>query len=64
MRIREWGGNGYNTQWSEYARLETSLLNRTDWQCNRIAAPWGPGTLKPDPEQFYRKEFVVKKYVA
>ena len=64
VRVRAWGGDGQTTEWSEHARLETGLLSRMDWQCNRIAAPWGPGTLEPDPEQLYRKEFVITEHVA
>lgn len=63
-RVRAWGKDGQTTLWSEHTRLETGLLSRTDWQCDRIAAPWGPGTLEPDPEQLYRKEFVVTEHVA
>ncbi|PVH81391.1 glycoside hydrolase family 78 protein [Cadophora sp. DSE1049] len=59
VRIRAWGSDGNMTPWSDHARLEVGLLNRADWQGDRIAAPWGPGTLEPDPEQLYRKEFVL-----
>ncbi|KAH7400186.1 bacterial alpha-L-rhamnosidase-domain-containing protein [Cadophora sp. MPI-SDFR-AT-0126] len=64
VRIRAWGSDDITTPWSDYARLEVGLLNRADWQYDRIAAPWGPGTLEPDPEQLYRKEFVLDKHVV
>ncbi|KAH8598751.1 bacterial alpha-L-rhamnosidase domain protein [Bisporella sp. PMI_857] len=64
VRIRAWGENERTTQWSEYAHLEVGLLSRTDWCCKRIAAPWGPGTSAPDPEQLFRKEFVVTNRVV
>ncbi|KAH6671008.1 bacterial alpha-L-rhamnosidase domain protein [Halenospora varia] len=59
IRVRAWDKNGQITQWSEPAHLETGLLNRTDWRCDRIVAPWSPGTAGPGPEQLYRKEFRV-----
>lgn len=45
------------TPWSQPAYLETGLMNREDWTCDRIAAPWGPGTTAADPEQLFRKVF-------
>ncbi|KAK0102633.1 hypothetical protein ONS95_006237 [Cadophora gregata] len=59
VRVRAWGSDDNTTPWSDYSHLETGLLSRGDWQCSRIAAPWGPGTSEPDPEQLYRKEFVL-----
>jgi len=59
VRVKAWDSNGNTTSWSDPARLEVGLLHRADWQCDRIAAPWGPGTLEPDPEQLYRKGFVL-----
>ncbi|KAH6950309.1 bacterial alpha-L-rhamnosidase-domain-containing protein [Ilyonectria sp. MPI-CAGE-AT-0026] len=59
IRIRVWGDRGYQSPWSDLSHLETGLLNRSDWTCERIAAPWGPGTERPDPEQLFRKEFVL-----
>ncbi|KAK9599916.1 hypothetical protein V6Z92_000007 [Aspergillus fumigatus] len=57
IRVRAWDPDGHDTEWSEPASLEVGLLNPSDWQCERIAAPWGPGTSKPDTEQLYRREF-------
>ncbi|KAH8652622.1 bacterial alpha-L-rhamnosidase domain protein [Tricladium varicosporioides] len=64
IRVRAWDINEQCTQWSEPAYLEVGLLHRTDWRCGRIAAPWGPGTVEPDPEQLYRKEFRIVSEVA
>ncbi|KAJ4315922.1 hypothetical protein N0V84_008129 [Fusarium piperis] len=57
IRVRLYDDKDNSTPWSEPAYLEIGLLVRQDWQCQRIAAPWGPGTSEPDPEQLYRKEF-------
>lgn len=59
IRIRVWDDRGSQSPWSDPSHLETGLLNRSDWTCERIAAPWGPGTERPDPEQLFRKEFVL-----
>ncbi|KAH7141712.1 bacterial alpha-L-rhamnosidase-domain-containing protein [Dactylonectria macrodidyma] len=62
VRIRVWDDQGYQSPWSDPSRLEVGLLNRSDWTCERIAAPWGPGTEKPDPEQLFRKEFALNSH--
>ncbi|KAB8221958.1 bacterial alpha-L-rhamnosidase-domain-containing protein [Aspergillus novoparasiticus] len=61
LRVRVWDGEGYISPWSEEAYLETGLLERSDWQCERIAAPWGPVTTGPAPEDLYRKEFSLTR---
>ncbi|KAL3480568.1 bacterial alpha-L-rhamnosidase-domain-containing protein [Aspergillus californicus] len=57
VRVRVWDQNNSVSDWSNPVSLETGLLSRKDWQATRIAAPWGPDTSAPDPEQLYRKEF-------
>ncbi|KAL2856716.1 bacterial alpha-L-rhamnosidase domain protein [Aspergillus pseudodeflectus] len=64
IRVRAWDASGEVTEWSDRAVLETGLLTRTDWQCQRIAAPWGPGIAAPDPEQLYRKGFDLSRKIA
>ncbi|KAL2851034.1 bacterial alpha-L-rhamnosidase domain protein [Aspergillus pseudoustus] len=63
IRVRAWDQVGEATPWSDPATLEVGLLNRADWECQRIAAPWGPGTTEPDPEQLYRKDFNLPKAI-
>lgn len=64
VRVRIWDQKGNCTDWSEACHLEVGLLDRADWHCERIAAPWGPGTSAPDPEQLFRKEFAIEGRVA
>ncbi|KAF0324089.1 bacterial alpha-l-rhamnosidase domain protein [Colletotrichum asianum] len=64
VRVRIWDQEGNCTDWSEACHLEVGLLDRADWHCERIAAPWGPGTSAPDPEQLFRKEFAIEGRVA
>ncbi|KAF6832990.1 bacterial alpha-l-rhamnosidase domain protein [Colletotrichum musicola] len=58
-RVRVWGEDDQATAWSEPSHLEIGLLERADWRCERVAAPWGPGASAPDPEQLFRKEFAL-----
>lgn len=64
VRVRIWDQEGNCTDWSEACHLEVGLLDRADWHCNRIAAPWGPETSAPDPEQMFRKEFAIEGRVS
>ena len=64
IRIRVRSEVGQESTWSEPAILETGLLNRSEWQCERIAAPWGPHTPGPDAECLFRKEFRTLTVVA
>lgn len=64
IRIRIRSKETQETQWSKPAVLETGLLNRSDWQCERIAAPWGPHTPGPDSECLFRREFPTPHIVA
>lgn len=45
--------------WSGPVHLEVGLLNRDDWKCSRIAAPWTRDVERPGPELMFRKRFQV-----
>lgn len=64
VRIRVWNQFEGASPWSDYSHLEVGLLNRSDWHCARIAAPWSLDTPGPDVEQLYRKEFYLPLYNA
>ncbi|KAK4119732.1 glycoside hydrolase family 78 protein [Parathielavia appendiculata] len=62
VRVRVWDEHDVLTDWSEPARLEVGLLNRTvDWTAQRITAPWAPSTSCSEPEQLFRKTFMVEE---
>ncbi|KAH5054956.1 alpha-L-rhamnosidase [Parastagonospora nodorum] len=63
-RIRIWDEQDNASPWSDLAGLETGLLERNEWQCARIAAPWNADSAGPLPEQLYRKQFSVEKTVS
>ncbi|KAK3306249.1 bacterial alpha-L-rhamnosidase-domain-containing protein [Chaetomium strumarium] len=64
IRVRAWGEDGVSTDWSEPARLEVGLLNRADWICQRITAPWARSAVGAEAEHLYRKTFPVSTPVA
>jgi alpha-L-rhamnosidase len=62
-RVRVWDDQENVSSWSTLVALETGLLERKEWQCSRIAAPWNADSAGPLPEQLYRKEFPVEETV-
>lgn len=63
IRIRVQDAEGSKTPWSESESLETGLLRRVDWHCERIAAPWATQTNGPDSEWLFRKAFRTARTV-
>ncbi|KJR83636.1 alpha-L-rhamnosidase [Sporothrix schenckii 1099-18] len=63
VRVRVWDSADDTTTtatpWSEPSVLETGLLERNDWICDRIAAPWAGDAAGPQPEHLFRKEFLL-----
>ncbi|KAJ4175228.1 hypothetical protein NW754_005648 [Fusarium falciforme] len=64
VRVRVWDDTGYQSPWSEAAELETGLLERFNWVCERIAAPWASSRRDPAPEQLFRKQFRLENSTA
>lgn len=60
IRVRVWDQRQNFSDWSEPAHLEVGLLEREDWKCERIAAPWSQRTANAQPEDLYRREFTIK----
>ncbi|KAH7355900.1 bacterial alpha-L-rhamnosidase domain protein [Pyrenochaeta sp. MPI-SDFR-AT-0127] len=59
IRVRVRSEHGHETAWSKPTFLETGLLHRSDWHCERIAAPWAPHSTGPEPETLFRSEFSI-----
>jgi alpha-L-rhamnosidase len=58
VRVRVWGERATNpSRWSELGYVEAGLLDRNDWEGQRISANWYQDTSVPRPEELYRKEF-------
>ncbi|KAM0351745.1 hypothetical protein ACHAPU_002257 [Fusarium lateritium] len=60
IRVRAWDEQETKGPWSEPAHLEVGLLHRSDWTCERIAAPWASETTEAGPEDLFRKQFVLR----
>jgi len=60
IRVRVWDEQDKKSLWSEPAHLEVGLLHRSDWTCERIAAPWASKTTEAGPEDLFRKQFVLR----
>ncbi|KAF5975159.1 bacterial alpha-l-rhamnosidase domain-containing protein [Fusarium coicis] len=48
IRVRVWDEQEEQSPWE------------SDWACERIAAPWALETLGPGPEDFFRRQFVLR----
>jgi alpha-L-rhamnosidase len=60
VRVRVWGeALAEPSEWSEFAYVEAGLLDREDWQFQRISASWEQDTSVPRPEELYRREFSI-----
>ncbi|KAJ8110241.1 hypothetical protein OPT61_g6864 [Boeremia exigua] len=64
IRVRLHTTEAYVTEWSEPVFLETGLLNRSDWQCDRIAAPWAGEVTGRGTEVLFRRTFSTRNLVA
>lgn len=62
-RIRVFNDHGNYSAWSAPVQLETGLLDRSDWACHRITAPWSAVDSGPVPEHLYRKTFEIGESV-
>ncbi|KAF5554439.1 bacterial alpha-L-rhamnosidase domain-containing protein [Fusarium napiforme] len=60
IRVRVWDEQEEKSLWSEPAHLEVGLLHRSDWACERIAAPWASETSEAGPEDLFRRQFVLR----
>ncbi|SPJ78674.1 probable alfa-L-rhamnosidase [Fusarium torulosum] len=59
IRVRIWDEPDKKSAWSEPVHLEVGLLHRSDWTCERIAAPWAPTATQAGPEDLFRRQFVL-----
>lgn len=59
VRVRVWGEDGSESDWSELAWLEVGLLAREDWQGVFITPDWEEDTSVANPCPYLRKTFQV-----
>lgn len=60
VRVRVWENDRNMSDWSSPSYLEVGLLDRSDWKCERITAPWAGKTSDPEPEHLYTKFLSVQ----
>ncbi|QGI71289.1 probable alfa-L-rhamnosidase [Fusarium fujikuroi] len=60
IRVRVWDEQEEKSPWSKPAHLEVGLLHRSDWTCERIAAPWASETTEASPENLFRRQFALR----
>jgi alpha-L-rhamnosidase len=60
VRVRAWDRAGEATAWSDFAGLETGLMETTDWQAIMIGPSWDEDLTRPQPSPYFRKEFTTK----
>jgi alpha-L-rhamnosidase len=58
-QVRVWDQDGQASEWSEPARWEMGLLDRSDWAALWIGAPFVGGPRTSIPVPFLRKSFTV-----
>lgn len=64
MRVRAWGADGEESEWSEPATVEAGLLDPADWSARFITPDIEEDTSKPQPAQLMRREFALRPGVA
>ena len=63
LRIRVWGMDGSESNWSEAVTVEAGLLKPDDWSASFITPAWEEDTSKSNPSPYLRREFVLKSDV-
>jgi len=57
IRVRVWGKDGSESDWSEPVAIETGLLSGSDWSARFISPAWEEDTIKSNPAPYLRHEF-------
>src|SRR4051794_27119635 len=60
-KVRTWGIDGAESEWSEPAFFETAFLDRQDWQANWIGAPIVGGPYSIPPAAYLRTSVQLSK---
>ncbi len=59
LRVRVWGTDGGESQWSEPVLAETGLLEPADWSARFVSPAWDEDTTQSNPAPYLRREFEV-----
>lgn len=63
VKVRVWGTDGSQSEWSDPVTLETGLLTVDDWQAQFITLDWDEDTSQSNSSPYLRREFDVRSGV-
>ena len=61
LRVRVWGTDGSESNWSELFHIEAGLLQPDDWSAQFISPDWDEDKSKSNPAPYLRREFELRK---
>jgi alpha-L-rhamnosidase len=60
VRVRVWGADGSQSEWSEPASAEAGLLSPDDWEARFVSPGWDEDTSRAQPAPLLRREFTLR----
>ena len=60
VRVRVWGRDGSESDWSDRVLIEAGLLNPSDWSAQFITPAWDEDITKSNPAPYLRREFELR----
>ncbi len=60
VRVRVWGKDGVESDWSKPAVLEAGLLRREDWTARFVSPSWEEDVSRMNPAPYLRREFNLR----
>jgi alpha-L-rhamnosidase len=60
LRVRVWGTDGSESDWSEPIHVEVGLLHPNDWSARFVSPDWEEDTSKSNPAPYLRREFDLR----
>ena len=60
VRVRVWGTDGNESDWSEPVWLEAGLLQVEDWSAAFVSPTWEEDTTKSNPSPYLRHDFELR----
>jgi alpha-L-rhamnosidase len=63
VRVRVWGADGSQSNWSDPVAIETGLLSESDWSAHFISPAWDEDATQSNPAPYLRREFELKNNI-
>jgi alpha-L-rhamnosidase len=64
LRVRVWGTDGSESDWSDPVLVEAGLLQPDDWDARFVSPAWEEDTSQSNPAPYLRREFELDKAVT